>query len=214
MPDPVKPRPYRSQRRAEQSARTRSAVLSAAARLFLEHGYATTTMATVAREAGVALDTVYAAVGTKPVLFRLLLETAISGTDDAVPAEQRDYVAAIRAEPTASRKLETYAAALAVIHPRLAPLVAVLEQAAATEPDLRALWEGISDRRAANMRRLADELIATGELRPGADRDEVADTLWVTNAPEVYLLLTRRRGWDAAAYETWLADSWKRLLLA
>ena len=56
-------------------------------------------MRAVAASAGVALDTVYAAAGPKPVLFRLLLETAISGTDRAVPALERDYVRAMQAEP-------------------------------------------------------------------------------------------------------------------
>jgi hypothetical protein len=40
-----------------------------------------------------------------------------------------------------------------------------------------------------------------------------ADTVWVMNSPEVYLLLTVDRGWSPARYERWLADSWRRLLL-
>ena len=36
-----------------------------------------------AGRAGVALDTVYGSVGRKPELARLLIETAISGTDQA-----------------------------------------------------------------------------------------------------------------------------------
>jgi len=77
-------------------------------------------MTAIAEAAGVALDTVYAAVGPKPVLFRLLLETAISGADDAVPAESRDYVRAIRSAPDAPGRLRIYAAALRRVQPRLA----------------------------------------------------------------------------------------------
>ncbi len=56
-------------------------------------------MPAIAQSAGIALDTVYASVGKKPALFALLVETAISGTDVAIPAAERDYVRAIRAEP-------------------------------------------------------------------------------------------------------------------
>jgi hypothetical protein len=52
----------------------------------------------------IALDTVYATVGKKPTLFRLLVEAVISGHNEAVPAEERDYVHAIRAEPDAARR--------------------------------------------------------------------------------------------------------------
>jgi hypothetical protein len=69
----------------------------------------------------IALDTVYATVGKKPTLFRLLVEAVISGHNEAVPAEERDYVHAIRAEPDAARKLQIYAAAARSIQPRLAP---------------------------------------------------------------------------------------------
>ena len=110
-------------------------------------------MPAIARAADVALDTVYAAVGTKAQLFRLLVESALSGQDTEVPAQERDYVCAIRAEPDAARTLQIYASALAELQPRLAPLFHVLQAAAPLDADLKALWEEISRRRAANMRR-------------------------------------------------------------
>ena len=74
-------RPYNVARRRAAAQRTRRAILDAATRLFIERGYAATTVADIAVAAGVALDTIYAVVGRKPTLFRLLVETAISGTD-------------------------------------------------------------------------------------------------------------------------------------
>ena len=94
-------RPYRSPRRAEQAAATRAAVLASARELFVTKGYAATTIADIARHARVAVDTVYASVGRKPALLREVLETALSGTDVAVPAAQRDYVQRVREAPTA-----------------------------------------------------------------------------------------------------------------
>jgi AcrR family transcriptional regulator len=213
MSRPVKPRPYHSARRCEQASRTRRAILDAASRLFVQRGYAATTMAAVAEAAGVALDTVYAAVGPKPVLFRLLLEAAISGIEQPVPALERGYVQAIRAEPDAARKLVIYAGAVRQIQQRLAPLVQVLQQAAGADPQLGALWREIATRRATNMRQLAAELAATGALRPDLAVQEAADVLWATNSPELYLLLVDQRGWDPDRYQRWLADAWQRLLL-
>ena len=213
MTQPVKPRSYHAPRRQEQARRTRRAILAAAGRLFIERGYAATIMTAVAEAAGVALDTVYAAVGAKPVLFRLLVETAISGTDEAVPALERDYVRAIRAEPDPARKLALYAEAVGRIQQRLAPLFQVLQQAAAADAELGALWQEISERRAANMGLLAGELAATGALRPELTVEQAADVLWSMNSPELYLLLVGQRGWDPDRYQRWLADAWQRLLL-
>lgn len=179
----------------------------------MEHGYAATSMQSIAGAAGVALDTVYAAVGRKPELFRLLLETAISGEDEAVPAQQREYVRRIAAEPDAARKLEIYAHAIREIAPRFAPLVQVAREASAAHPEIGALWHEISTRRARNMRELASNLESTGEIRADLDVDAVADVLWALNAPEFYTLLLRERGWDLDRFEHWLGDAWKRLLL-
>src|SRR5690348_11713123 len=85
-------RRYSSAVRAEQAAATRRAVLTAARDLFANRGYAATSIAAIAARAGVAVDTVYAAAGRKPALLRDLVETSLSGTDQAVPAEERDYV--------------------------------------------------------------------------------------------------------------------------
>ncbi len=79
-------RPYRSPAREAAALATRQAILEAGRRLLVERGYGGMTMERVASEAGVALDTVYAAIGPKPTLVRLLVEAAISGTNQAVPA--------------------------------------------------------------------------------------------------------------------------------
>lgn len=95
---------------------------------------------------------------------------------------------------------------------RVQPLVA-LRDAATTEPDAHDVWRQISDRRAANMRKLVGDLRQAGGLRPGLSIPDAADMLWVTNSPELYVLLTAEREWTADHYETWLAETWCRLLL-
>lgn len=210
----TKKRAYRSEVRSAGADETRRAILAAARKILVGKGYGALRMERIAKDAGVALDTVYAAVGTKPKLVRLLVETAISGADVAIPAEERDYVQRIRAEPAAPAKLELYAHALALIHPRVAPLVHALKLGAVEHPRLGALWREIAERRHRNMHLFADDLLATGAVRVGLGRDDVADQLWTLGAPETFLLVTRERGWSAERFETWLATSWKRLLLA
>ena len=218
MPEVVNPSPdrraYRSVLRAERARQTRQRILEVARRSFVAGGYAATTVAQIAGEAGVAVDTVYATVGPKPVLFRLLLETSLSGTDDAVPAEQREYVQRVRAARSARGKLELYAEAVRDIGERLAPLHLVLRDAAAHAPELARIHQEISDRRARNMRLLARDLAGTGDLRPGLSIDEVADVIWTMNSPELYTLLVGERGWSADRFQHWLLDTWCRLFLA
>ena len=207
-------RAYHSPRRAEQAVATRRAVLDAARDLFVRKGYLATTVADIAREARVAVDTVYATVGRKPALLREVLETAISGTDQAVPAEQRDYVARVRAAATARGKIEAYVGGLVLIQPRLAPVYLALRDAASTDTESAALWREISARRATNMRLFAADLRSTGELRPDLSDDEVADVIWSMNGPEYWTLLVGDRGWSPERFGQVLVDAWCRLLLA
>lgn len=208
-----KPRLYDASHRREAAAETRNAVVAAASRLFVDRGYAATTMVAIAAAAGVALDTVYATLGPKPVLFRHLVEMAISGAAQPVAAEDRGYVQHIRAEPDPGRKLDLYAHATREIQGRLAPLFRVLQHAAPTDPQLRALWDEIGARRAGNMRLLAAELAATGGLRQGLSVDDAADIIWATNSSEFFLLLVHDRRWDADRFEQWLARTWREILL-
>ena len=209
----VKRRSYDARGRRARAEGTRRQILEAAHELFVDRGYAATTMTAVAERAGVALDTVYASVGRKPAVVRALVERALSGATSPVDAEQRDYVRAIRAEPDARRKIEQYALALASVHARLAPVHLVVRDAGTADPELAAQWQAVSDRRADNMRRFVADLASTGSLRPGLDHETAADTIWATNSPEVYDLLVRQRGWSADRYTAWLTDTWVRLLL-
>jgi AcrR family transcriptional regulator len=206
-------RSYDASRRREQSAATRQQILSAAHDLFLEVGYRAATVAEVASRAGVNVDTVYALVGRKPVLLRELIDRAISGADGAVSAEDRSYVKAIRAEPDPRRKLDIYARAVSDIQQRMAPLFVALREASSSDLEAHAVWEEISERRAANMRRLAEELREAGGLRDDLSITDAADILWATNSSEFYVLLTADRGWSPDQFERWLTEAWQRLLL-
>jgi AcrR family transcriptional regulator len=207
------PRRYDASGRRRAAAATRARILDAARGCFLRDGYAATTVATIAARAGVAPDTVYASVGPKPKLFRELIENALSGTDHPVPGPERDYVAAMRAEPDQRERLRIYADAVTAIQGRLAPLFLVLREASAADTELAALWREISARRAANMRHLVDDLATAGPLRPDLTREEAADLIWSTNSSEYYAALVHDRHWTAERFAALLHQTWCRLLL-
>ncbi|MGI8868199.1 MAG: TetR/AcrR family transcriptional regulator [Mycobacteriales bacterium] len=210
---PGSKRAYTAPRRLEQAAATRAAVLDAARDLFIANGYTATTVTEIAGRAQVSIDTIYAAVGRKPALLRELVETAISGTAQAVPAAQRDYVIRIGAAPTARAKITIYAGAITAIQQRMAPIFLALRDAAITDRDCAALWSEIAERRAANMRLFAADLRSTGEVREDLSDQQVADIIWSMNAAEYWVLLVRERRWTPGQFEAWLIDAWARLLL-
>jgi AcrR family transcriptional regulator len=209
----VKKRTYDTAGRRARSSETRQRIVEAARELMLERGYRATTVAAIATLAGVNVDTVYELVGRKSVLLGELIEQAISGVDHAVVAEERAHIVAMRAEADPAKKLAIYAHAIRQTQARIAPLFLALRDASSTEPEARHVWQRISDRRAANMRKLARDLRDAGGFRTGLSIDEAADIVWVTNSSEVYVMLTTERGWSPDRYERWLADAWCRLLL-
>ncbi len=213
MPPDVNPRRYRSATRATAAAETRRRIVAAAGSLFAESGYVGTTVAQVAARADVAVDTVYTSVGRKPQLVLAVVDDILGGEAGPAPAEQRDYVVAVRAAPDARAKLTTYASAMGRIAPRLAPVVAALVRAGEDDAECRAVALGLEERRAANMRLMAADLRVTGELRSDLDDAAVADVIWSTNAMEYYQLV-QRRGWSPERYAAHLADLWIRMLLA
>jgi AcrR family transcriptional regulator len=209
----VKGHEYDASLRRERSAERRQRIIDSARDLMIERGYRATKVSDVASRAGVNVDTVYELVGRKTVVLRELIEQAISGVDHAVVAEERDHVVAMRDEPDPIKKLLIYAHAIRETQERLAPLLLALREASSTEPEAEEVWKEISDRRAVNMRKLVSDLREAGGLRSGLSLDEAADVVWLTNSPELYVMLTRERDWSPDQYEWWLGDAWSRLLL-
>ncbi|MDV8000295.1 TetR/AcrR family transcriptional regulator [Rhodococcus sp. IEGM 1408] len=210
MTPQVNRRSYKSLTRAAQAEATRAAVLHAARELFTSEGYGCP-IARIAERAGVAVDTVYASVGRKPVLVLAVIDMVLGDTDRPIPAEEREYVQRIRAATGAEAKLGIYARALAGLLPEVGPLQEALREAGRSDPGCAEAWEGLQERRAGNMLLFARDLRATGELRRDLDDQQVADIVWSTNSAEYFSLLTRR-GWTPQRIGEHLADMWTRTL--
>lgn len=212
MSTPVKRRPYTSDLRRRAADDTRRAILSAARSAFVRSGWHATSVADVAASAGVSVDTLYRSVGRKPALLLAAHDMILAEGDDPVPALERDYVRAVRAQPTARGKLATYAEALGRVLPESVPLLLALRSAGEAEPECRRVFDAVTERRAANMLLLAADLRGTGELRPDWSDEQVADLVWSMNGPE-YVGAFLARGVPIERWTTLLAEVWIRTLL-
>lgn len=211
MADDVnRPRPYRSVLRREQALETRERVLEAAHAVFVGRGYAGATIASIATDAGVSAETVYAAFGNKRTLLREVMGRAVRGAGDA-PVVEQEGPRALAGAADPREKLRIFAADVRVRLARAAPLMAVLAAAAAGEPELGELRERMHAARRENLRTVAVSLGQTGGLVP--DVESATDTVWALASPELYNLLVGPGGWTPDRYETWLAESLSRALL-
>jgi AcrR family transcriptional regulator len=214
MSEAVKPRRrYDSARRKEEARRTRRAILAAARDSFLELGYARTTIASVAREAEVSVETVYKAFGNKPRLAKAVFDVAIVGDDEPIPMLQREMVARIEAEPDPRRKFLMYGEHLSTAGPRAAALQLVLRSAAATDPDVAELWDSMLEERLFGMSAFARYLFDGGFLRDDISFERARDVLWTYNSVEMYDLLVLKRGWKPETYGRWIAEAMIAALL-
>jgi AcrR family transcriptional regulator len=207
MAERVKTRRYDSPRRREQAAATRREILEAAQRLFERQGYAATTMAAIAAEAGVALKTVYVAFETKSGLLRALWHLLLRGDEDDVPIPQRAWYREVVAEPDPERKLRLGAHNARLVKERAAALMGVIRSAAASDADAAELWSRIESDFYDNQRAIVQALDDGGALRDGLDVARAADIMWTLNHPDVWHLLVGARGWTPEAWEQWFADT-------
>jgi len=206
MPEPVKPkRRYDSTRRRAQADATRREILEAAGRLFERQGYAATTMAAVAAEAGVALKTVYVAFETKSGLLRALWNSLLRGDQGSTPVAESEWYREVLDEPDPERTLRLNARNSRLGKERIGGIVQVIRAAAPVDPEAQALWERIESEYHANQRRVVESL-APGALRPGLDVGRAADVVWTINHPGTWHLLVGERGWTPDQYEEWCAD--------
>ena len=213
MAERVKTRRYDSPRRREQAAATRREILEAAQRLFERQGYAATTMAAVAAEAGVALKTVYVAFETKSGLLRALWHLLLRGDEDDVPIPQRAWYRAVLAEPEPERQLRLGAHNARLVKERAGALLGVIRSAAPGDPDIEELWSRIESDFYDNQRAVVQVLHDKGALRAGLSVARAADIMWTLNHPDVWHLLVGQRGWTPAAWERWFRDTVSAQLL-
>ncbi len=206
-------RRYDSSRRRAQAAENRREILEAAETLFVRDGYATTSIAAIAAEAGVSARTVYLAFESKSGVLRALWNLRLRGDEEPVPVGERPWYRSVLAEPDPERKLRAYASAANVVRKRIGGVLRVIRDTAPLDPEIGGLWDRMQSEFLENQKEIVKSLHRGKDLRPGLGVAGATDVLWTLNHPTMFLLLVQERGWTMTRYERWLGDALCRQLL-
>ncbi|MET3203897.1 UNVERIFIED_ORG: AcrR family transcriptional regulator [Arthrobacter sp. UYEF13] len=187
-------RRYDSSGRLEQARRNREAILQAAERQFRELGYAGATLAAMAAEAGVSVETVYKAFGGKAGLVRAIYERGLAGSGPVPAYERSDDMREHESDPkTVMREWGLLTAEVAAL---VTPIRLLMRSAAINDQEMAHLLDEIDSERLKRMRHHTRYLKGLGYLRQDVTEDEATDILWVCSSAELYELLVMKRGWS------------------
>jgi AcrR family transcriptional regulator len=205
------PVPRRPERRG---ADTRRRIEQAAADLFTHRGYTATSMQAIAGAAGVHVQTIYLAYGTKAALLAACAARLVAGDEDpATHPSDRRWVREIQATADARRKIERYVEHVADVAPRITALTDVLRTTAPSEPEAAAFLTHMEHGRREGPLHLLGPLVQTGALHPELSPDDVADITFALVAPDTLRALVTVRGWEPDRAKAWLADTLCHALL-
>jgi AcrR family transcriptional regulator len=210
---PEKKGPYQSRLRAEQAAATRGLVLDAATRLFVDRGYAATSIDLIAETAGVGRSTVFAAAGGKPWLLKTAYDRAVVGDDEQVPLAERPEARKLFDVTDPAEIVTEYAAIISDAAQRVSAIYEVVRSAAGLDTEVHELWSDISNQRLTGAETIAALLKKKRGLRRGLSVDSARDIIWIYNDPGLHHALVGDRGWNQANYRDWLTDSLRHHLL-
>ncbi len=205
-------RRYSAPRRAEQAAATRTAIIDAAGALFIERGYAATTMAAIAERARVTPKSVYS-LADKAQLLLLAVDRAIVGDDAPVALLDRPGMREVTDGADAAAMIDAAAREGAPLLLRLYPVYRVFEQAAGADPVVAGHWREYQRRRRADTARVVDAVRAVAPPRPGLTAERATDMLWATLTWHPVALLVEERGWTETDVTAWLRDVLTAVLL-
>ncbi|MBV8712803.1 MAG: TetR/AcrR family transcriptional regulator [Solirubrobacterales bacterium] len=210
-PDVKPKRTYDSSGRREQARQTRGRIIDTAERMFLRDGYSATTVQAIAAVAGVSADTIYKSFGGKPGLIRAIRDYALHG-EGPIPAERRsDAIQQQEGDPRAI--ITAWGDFVAELAPRGSPILLLIRNVAASDPEVRALHDELDAARLKRMTTNARRLRDAGHLRPGISLAHAADILWTYSSPELYELFVLRRGWTPERYGRYVAEAMISALL-
>ena len=206
---PVKRRTYRSPRRRGQAEETRQRILASARALFVANGYGATTIGAIAKQAGVAEQTVYAGFASKRGMLFALLDQMAADADVAGLTAKLDAAA-----DDPRRQLRARIAFTARFYAGGIDLIEIARTVSGVEPDLDAMWREGEGRRHKALSATVAAWQQAGALRPGMTAREATDLLWALIGPDMYRLLVVEQGWSRRRFETWIAETAARALFA
>lgn len=177
--------------RADRARATRARIVEAAGPLFVDRGYLETTMADLARAAGVAVQTLYLSFGSKSAVLQAVWE-AVSDDQPSGWSDELDGPAV----------LAGYVAATCSALERRHPLDFVL-RAAAADAEPAALLASVRRTALTAHARAIDELAEKPGFTPHLSLQRATDVMAALLAPETYALLVVEQGWTAPDWSEW-----------
>ena len=207
MSEPVKRDSPNSGRGQARTRLARRAVIDAARTLFLERGYAATTMEAISEHADVPSATVYRLFSSKLGILRALLDASIAGDEQPLAVQERPDVASLFGEPDPHKLLAGLAGVTTGINQRTNDVYRVLASAGGSDPAAADLLNEIRQQRDRGQGRIARALSRAHALKPGLRERDAADLIHALMSPEVYRLLVGDRGWTPERYQQWLATT-------
>jgi AcrR family transcriptional regulator len=187
---------------------TRNRLLQAAAEEFPVHGYAGTTVTRLAAAAGVSVQTLYLAWGSKRELLRGYMENALSGGAGSPADAAKRFVGLSPRE-----RLAELAALVTEIAERAATGWSLYRDAAAVDPEIAADWNELQLLRHRLISLILSD-IPVSALAQGLTMKGAVDTAWVIVSPESYDLLVRRRGYQLQEFHDWMRQNLITAILA
>jgi AcrR family transcriptional regulator len=199
-------RGYNLSLRQEQAQMTRKRIIDAARRLLVEGTYSAVTMDEIAKEAGVAYQTVYAIFGTKIRLAEAIVDSGFSHL-----AEALDLLRAARGSADPEIWLRTVAKVWRAIYEPCADLLRFTLESG--DPALQEHYRKVQESRLGRLREVVSVLKRSGRLRTGVTTADALDVMWAMTSPDTYTKFVFQRGWQPDRFEDWLASALIDLLL-
>lgn len=197
----------RATRRDAQASETRRHIVATARQLFAAQGYAGTSVAQIARQAQVSVQTIYDSVGSKSALVVAL--------NDLIDEEGGVREIAGRME-RATEAIELLRIAVAItrsINERCADIVSAIYSAASSEPEMRRVRDESRRRHREGIGRLTERLESMAALRADRGADECADVIAVMTDPQVVRTFVFEYGWSWQRWDDWTVDAIAALVL-
>jgi AcrR family transcriptional regulator len=201
-------------RRQQYADQTRAAVIESAHRLFVERGYAATSLREIAVDANVSEQTVYRVFGDKAELLRAVVLTAVGVEGEAGSLREGSLIATVAAGSSPEVRLRLVAQVARDAYGRgLAELDAVLAAAASADERVAEFAREAATAKYEDVRSLVIGILGDAEL-DGLTIDDVVDYVYATESSPVYLALTLERGWTTEQYVDWFVDMFERMFLS
>jgi len=205
-------RKYYSPRREAQALQTRKAILDAAFVIFSRRGYEATTIESIANEANVSPETVYAIFKNKFNLLDALVNRSVGAYDRPLKLSFANQLP--KTSSTQSDTLiDIFAIEITNLLDSFSELLVIIRNAGNTDTNIKEMYDSLLLNWRNSVKSLLNQSFSGDDEYPDVASDEsLIDAIWALSSWDVYHLLIYNRYWSKSAYRTWLSESIKQQL--